>query len=347
MKILLLAEHDGQRLETATRCALTAARAWPDARIEVLVCGYKADHAAEQAAQMEGVHSVWLADAPHLEHPLLEDLCATLATVAAPFTVVLAPHNRFFASVLARYAAQCDLGMVQDVLAITTPNVYVRLRHAGTALETVQNCAPRQILTVRASRFAPADCGPQRSIQRVDSPPATQLARRIRASAAGDSNPRLQDARVIVTGGRALGTRFFSVLQPLAAALGAEIGATRGAVDSHFAPRHRQVGQTGFRVEPALYIAVGVSGAIQHQVGMRNSKTVIAINKDPHAPIFEIADYGLVGDLFEVVPQLLEALGATQRSREGLRRLVVVDTRLWHTTPELKLLTPPAATLRE
>lgn len=314
MKILLLAEHDGQRLETATRCALTAARAWPNARIEVLVCGYKADRVAKQAAQMEGVHSVWLADALHLEHPLLEDLCATLAAMAAPFTVVLAPHNRFFASVLARYAAQCDLGMVQDVLAITAPNVYVRLRHAGTASETVQNCAPRQILTVRASRFAPADCGPQQPIRRIESPPPTARSQRIR-SAVGDYHaPRLQDARVIVTGGRALGARFFSVLQPLAAALGAEIGATRGAVDSHFAPRHRQVGQTGFRVEPALYIAIGASGAIQHQVGMRNSKTVIAINKDPHAPIFEIADYGLVGDLFEVVPQLLEVFSATQHS---------------------------------
>lgn len=309
MKILLLADHDGRMLAGATRNALTAARAWPDATIEVLVCGYRADHIAEQAAQMVGISGVWLADAPHLEQPLLEDLCATLVAVAEAFTVVLAPHHRFFASALARYAAKSGIGMVQDVLEVLDHNIYVRLRHAGAATEVVCNHEPRQVLTVRASRFAPAECGSKQPIQRIEPPPSTTRSRRIRAVAAGDSGPRLQDARVIVTGGRALGARFFPTLQPLATALGAELGATRGAVDSQLAPRNRQVGQTGVRVEPALYLAVGASGAIQHQAGMRNSKTVIAINSDPDAPIFGIADYGLVGDLFEVVPELLEVLG--------------------------------------
>lgn len=308
MRILLLADHDGRMLTGSTRNALTAAHAWPKAVIEALVCGYQVEHVAEQAAQMAGISGVWLADAPHLKQPLLEDLCATLAVMAEPFTVVLAPHRRFFASTLARYAAQCGLGMVQDVLAVVAPNTYVRLRHAGVATEVVCNHEPRQVLTVRASRFASAGCGPRQPIHRVEPPPSTTLSRRIRAVASGDGDPRLQDAHVIVTGGRALGARFFPTLQPLATALGAELGATRGAVDSQLAPRNRQVGQTGVRVEPALYLAVGASGAIQHQAGMRNSKTVIAINSDPDAPIFGIADYGLVGDLFEVVPQLLEAL---------------------------------------
>jgi electron transfer flavoprotein alpha subunit len=308
MRILLLADHDGRMLTGSTRNALTAAHAWPKAVIEALVCGYQVEHVAEQAAQMAGISGVWLADAPHLKQPLLEDLCATLAVMAEPFTVVLAPHRRFFASTLARYAAQCGLGMVQDVLAVVAPNTYVRLRHAGVATEVVCNHEPRQVLTVRASRFASAGCGPLQPIHRVEPPPSTTLSRRIRAVASGDGDPRLQDAHVIVTGGRALGARFFPTLQPLATALGAELGATRGAVDSQLAPRNRQVGQTGVRVEPALYLAVGASGAIQHQAGMRNSKTVIAINSDPDAPIFGIADYGLVGDLFEVVPQLLEAL---------------------------------------
>lgn len=308
MNILLLAEHDGRNLENTTRCALTAAHTWPNAHVEILVCGHNADRIAEQAAQMEGIGGVWLADAAHLEQPLLEDLCATLALAGAVSAVVLAPHNRLFTSALARYAAQCDLGMVQDILAITAPNTYQRLRHAGAALETVRSSAARQILTVRASRFAPAGRGPTQPIQRIEPPPPTARARRLRAAASGPRPPRLQDARVIVTGGRSLGAQFFPVLQPLAAALGAEIGATRGAVDSQLAPRNRQVGQTGMRVEPALYIAIGAAGAIQHQVGMRNSKTIIAINKDPHAPIFDIADYGLVGDLFEVTPQLLAAL---------------------------------------
>ncbi len=308
MNILLLAEHDGQILESTTCCALTAARAWPEARIEVLVCGHEVGPVAAQAARLAGVAQVWLADAPHLAQPLLEDLSATLALVAASADVVLAPHNRFFASALARYAAQCDLGMVQDVLAIPAPATYLRLRHAGAALETVRSSATQHILTVRASRFAPAGYGPPQPIQPIAAPPSTTRARRLRTTAVATRAPRLQDARVIVSGGRGLGPQFFPVLEPLAAALGAEIGATRGAVDSRLAPRNRQVGQTGTRVEPALYLAIGVAGAIQHQVGMRNSKTIAAINKDPQAPIFDIADYGLVADLFEAVPQLLEAL---------------------------------------
>ncbi len=314
MRILLLVDHDGRSLAEATRNVLTAARSWPDATVETLVCGYKVDIIAEQAAQMAGISGVWLADAPHLEQPLLEDLCATLATVAEPFAVVLAPHHRFFASTLARYAAQCRLGVVQDVLAISAPNIYVRLRYAGAALETVCNHAFRQVLTVRATRFAPAGYGPMQSIQHVAPVPTTKRSQQIRVMTAGHHDPRLQDARVIVTGGRALSARFFPTLQPLATALGAALGATRGAVDSHLAPRNRQIGQTGVRVEPALYLAIGASGAIQHQVGMRNSKTIIAINNDPDAPIFSIADYGLVGDLFEVVPQLLETLGTPSRS---------------------------------
>lgn len=309
MKILLLAEHDGQMLAGSTRNALTAARAWPEATIEALVCGYQADRIAEQAAQMAGVNSVWLADAPHLEQPLLENLCATLALAADPFTVLLAPHHRFFASALARYAAQSGISMVQDVLEVSGDNTYVRLRHAGAATEVIRSHESRQVLTVRVSRFAPAGAGSMQPIHRIEPPPATTRSRRIRAAPFGNSGHRLQDARIIVSGGRALGQRFFPTLQPLAQALGAEIGATRGAVDSHFAPRNRQIGQTGLRVEPALYLAIGLSGAIQHQVGMRNSKIVIAINSDPDAPIFGIADYGLVGDLFEVAPQLLEALG--------------------------------------
>ncbi len=308
MKILLLADHDGRMLAGATRNALTAARTWPDATIEVLVCGYRADSIAEQAAQLAGISGVWLADAPHLEQPLLEDLCATLAAVAEPFAMMLAPHHRFFASALARYAAQSGIGMVQDVLEISGDNTYVRSRHAGAATEVIYNHEPRQVLTVRASRFAPAGEGQTQPIHRIELPPVTTRSRRIRAAASGNSSPRLQDARIIVSGGRSLGQRFFPTLQPLAEVLGAEIGATRGAVDNHFAPRDRQIGQTGIRVEPALYLAIGLSGAIQHQVGMRNSKTVIAINNDPDAPIFGIADYGLVGDLFEVMPKLLEAL---------------------------------------
>ncbi len=306
MKILLLAEHDGRTLAEATRSAAAAACAWSGATIEALVCGHRADPIASQAACMAGISRVWLAEAPYLEHPLLEDLCATLAAVAEPFTVVLAPHNRFLAGVLARYAAQCNLGMVQDVLDVSAPNTYVRLRHAGSAMETVRNHAPRQVFTVRASRFTLAGCGPKQPIHRIEPPPSTPLSRRIRAVVSGNGSSKLQNARIVVTGGRALGARFFSTLQPLATVLGAELGATRGAVDSHLAPRNRQVGQTGVRVEPALYLAVGASGAIQHQAGMRNSKTIIAINRDPDAPIFDIADYGLVGDLFEIVPNLLE-----------------------------------------
>jgi len=313
MKVLLLADHDGRELAEAMRNTLTAAQTW-NAEIEVLVCGHEVQPVAEQAALLAGVSSVLLADAPYLAQALIEDFSALLATVSSQYKVIIAPHNRFFASGLAHLAGRCDTGLIQDVIEIYNGNTYVRQRCAGVATETVHSSEAQQILTVRFTRFAPCSFGTAASPIRVLSlPDGRSSTRRTQSASPQGLRSRLREARVIVSGGRSLGERFLPTLQPLAAALGAQMGATRGAVDNKLVPRDWQIGQTGSSVEPQLYVAVGASGATQHQVGIRNSSFILAINKDPKAPIFGIADFGLVGDMFEIVPKLIDALEETQR----------------------------------
>jgi electron transfer flavoprotein alpha subunit len=309
MSILLIAEHDGHSPAESTRCAISAAQLW-EKSVEVLVCGANSMDIATRTAQLNGISKILLADAPHLATPSLEDFSSVLMSIGTSFEVILAPHGCFFASVLAHYAAKRGLDVLQDILAIDPPNEYVRLRYAGVVTETVRNTAQQQVLTVRTSRFPPVCPGSAPCpIQTIPVPPPCTTSRRISLTSRG-ARTTLGNARTIVSGGRSLGQDFLPLLQPLATALGAQIGATRGAVDNKLVPRDWQIGQTGQSVEPALYVAIGISGAIQHQVGMRNSQVVVAINRDPGAPIFGIADYGLVGDMHEIVPRLAATLAA-------------------------------------
>ena len=308
-QILLLAEHGDNQLHAVTRQAVTAARAL-GGEIHVLVAGHQARPVAEAAARLEGVAKVLLADDPVYAHPLAENLAPLVARLGRDYAAVLGAASSFGKNLLPRVAALLDVAMVSDVIGIEAPDTFVRPIYAGNALETVQAGDAIKVLSVRPIAFAAAAEGAEAPIEAVAAEADAGLSRWVATELNRSDRPQLGGARVVVSGGRALGSAesFQRVLAPLADKLGAAIGATRAAVDTGYAPNDCQVGQTGTVVAPELYIAIGVSGAAQHLAGMKDSQVIVAINNDPDAPIFKVADYGLVADLFDVVPALTDKL---------------------------------------
>ena len=319
MKILILAEHDGLQLSPSVRQAVTAAQFW-NSPVHILVAGHGAEAVAQQAASIHGVARVIYANASHLAHPLAEDIANLIISISEGYAVILAAHSSFSKNSLPRVAALLDVAMISDVLEIKAENTYVRSIYAGNVLTTIQSTDAVQLLTVHGSNFTAASLGANNEIASTEISSAEIVNTEIPAAfnkaswksevRSQSDRPALGSAKIVVSGGRSLGSaeRFEQVLSPLASKLGAALGATRAAVDAGFAPNDIQVGQTGVVVAPELYIAVGVSGAIQHTYGMKDSKIVVAINQDPDAPIFQVADYGLVADLFDVIPALTAAI---------------------------------------
>jgi electron transfer flavoprotein alpha subunit len=309
MKILILAEHDGLQLSPSVHQAVTAAQFW-NSPVHVLVAGNGTDAVAQQAASIHGVERVIIANAAHLEHPLAEDIASLIVSISEGYDVILAAHSSFSKNTLPRVAALLDIAMISDVLEIKADNTYVRSIYAGNILTTIQSTDAVQLLTVHSSNFTAASLGGNAEIVNTETPAAFKKASWKSEVRSQSDRPALGSAKIVVSGGRSLGSaeKFEQVLSPLAYKLGAALGATRAAVDAGYAPNDIQVGQTGVVVAPELYIAVGVSGAIQHTYGMRDSKIVVAINQDPDAPIFQVADYGLVADLFDVIPELTAAI---------------------------------------
>jgi electron transfer flavoprotein alpha subunit len=310
MKILILAEHDGKQLGPAVYQAITAAQFW-NAPVDILVAGSNTSTVAKQAAAIAGVARVIQAEAAHLAHQLAEDIANILVQVAGEHQVILAAHSSYSRNVLPRAAALLDVAMVSDVLEIKAEHTYVRSVYAGNIHTTIQSIDALQIVTVHSSNFVVAkNTDAQAEIASIEAPAPFANTRWLSETRSLSDRPALGSAKVVISGGRSLGSaeRFEELLSPLASKLGAALGATRAAVDAGFAPNDIQVGQTGVVVAPDLYIAVGVSGAVQHTYGMKDSKVVVAINQDPDAPIFQVADYGLVADLFEAIPELTNAI---------------------------------------
>jgi electron transfer flavoprotein alpha subunit len=312
MTTLILADHDNARLKSATLHTVTAAqRIGGD--IHVLVAGHEAAPVAAAAAQIPGVAKVLHADAPHLASPTAENVAATLVDLARQggYGVLLASATTFGKGVLPRVAALLDVAQISEITGVESPDTFVRPIYAGNAFATVQSKDPIKVVTVRATAFdaAPASGG-NAAVETVGAAADTGFAAVTGQALSKSDRPELTSARIVVSGGRALASaENFKLIEALAGKLNAAIGASRAAVDAGYVPNDFQVGQTGKIVAPDLYIAIGISGAIQHLAGMKDSKVIVAINKDPEAPIFQIADYGLVGDLFEVVPQLTAELG--------------------------------------
>ncbi len=309
MRTLIIAEHDGQHLNEQVARAVTAAQHWSQP-VDLLIAGAHTEALATQAAALQGVSTVLVASDASLQHATAEHLADLIVPLAASYTVILAAHSAFSKNVLPRVAALLDVNMLSDVLEIVNSNTYVRGIYAGNVLATVQSSDAVQVLTVRGSKFAAAATGASAATQQIAAPAAPAGSQWVSEAFNTSERPPLASAKVVVSGGRAMGSAeaFAEVLAPLADKLQAAIGASRAAVDAGYAPNDLQVGQTGVVVAPELYIAVGISGAIQHAYGMKDSKIVVAINQDPEAQIFKIADYGLVADLFEAVPQLTAAL---------------------------------------
>ncbi|MBD5801553.1 Electron transfer flavoprotein subunit alpha [Azoarcus sp. Aa7] len=310
MSILVIAEHDNRTLKGATLNTITAAAAI-GADIHVLVAGSGCSAVAEAVSSINGVIRVLLADAPHLDALLAEDLAKLVTQLAGGYSHVLAPATAFGKNFLPRVAALLDVAQISDVVAVESANTFVRPIYAGNALATVSSDDPVKVLSVRATAFEGAvGGGGSAPITPITAPAGFARTRCVSRELATSERPELAGAKVIVSGGRGLGSKenYDAVLEPLADALGAALGASRAAVDAGFAPNDYQVGQTGKIVAPQLYVAVGISGAIQHLAGMKDSKVIVAINKDPEAPIFQVADYGVVGDLFTLVPELVSNL---------------------------------------
>ena len=305
MAILVIAEHDNGSVKPATLNTVAAALKL-GADVHVMVAGYQCSEAAQAAGKIAGVVKVLKADAAHYQSGLAENLAAVVVKAAAGYTHVLAPATSFGKNLMPRVAALLDVAQLSDVVAIQSADTFVRPIYAGNALATVQSSDGIKIVTVRSTGFdAAAASGGSAAVEDFAPAPDAGLSKQLGQELTRSERPELTAARVIVSGGRGMGSgENFKLLEALADKLGAAVGASRAAVDSGFVPNDYQVGQTGKIVAPELYIAVGISGAIQHLAGMKDSKVIVAINKDENAPIFEIADYGLVGDLFEILPEL-------------------------------------------
>ena len=305
MGILVLAEHNNAELKPATLNTVTAARAIGD-DIHVLVAGEGCGAIADAAAKIDGVSKVLVADAPEYGHQLAENVANLIVGLADGYSHILAPHTTSGKNILPRAAALLDLQQVSDITAVVSEDTFERPIYAGNGVATVQSSDAKKLVTVRITAFDPAaEEGGSATIEQVASAGDAGLTSFLRAEVSSSERPELTSAKIIISGGRGMQSgENFAMLEKIADKLGAAVGASRAAVDAGYVPNDYQVGQTGKIVAPDLYIAVGLSGAIQHLAGMKDSKVIVAINKDEEAPIFQVADYGIVGDLFDVVPAL-------------------------------------------
>jgi electron transfer flavoprotein alpha subunit len=310
MTTLLIAEHDNKTLKDASLKALTAARALA-APVHVLVAGKDCRGVAEAAAALDGVEKVLLAQAPAYEHMLAEPLAALIVGLAPSYGAIIAPATTTGKNFMPRVAALLDVMQISDIVKVIAPDTFERLIYAGNALQTVRSRDRVKVITARTSTFQPAGTGGSASIEEVASAADPGVSSFVGEELSKTDRPELTSAKIIISGGRAMQSRenFTKYIEPVADKLGAAVGASRAAVDAGYAPNDWQVGQTGKVVAPELYIAVGISGAIQHLAGMKDSKVIVAINKDEEAPIFQVADYGLVADLYQALPELAQELG--------------------------------------
>ena len=309
MAVLVLAEHDGKTVRKATLNTVAAAQKI-GGDIHVLVAGLNCAEAARAAAAIPGVAKVLHADAAALAEELAENVAALIVSLAKSYSHVLAPATSAGKNILPRAAALLDCQQISEIIAVESADTFVRPIYAGNALATVKSADPIKVITVRTTAFdAVAASGGSAAVESVAAPADSGLSSFIGREVAKSERPELTSARAVVSGGRGMGSGDnFKLLEPLADRLKAAMGASRAAVDAGFVPNDWQVGQTGKIVAPDLYVAVGISGAIQHLAGMKDSRVIVAINKDEEAPIFQVADYGIVGDLFQVVPMLVEEL---------------------------------------
>ncbi|MBD8531991.1 MULTISPECIES: electron transfer flavoprotein subunit alpha/FixB family protein [unclassified Massilia] len=310
MVALVIAEHDNGSLKGATHHTVTAA-AQCGGEVHVLVAGSNCGAAAEAAAQIAGVSKVLVADAPYFADGLAENVAEQILAVAGSYSHILAPATAYGKNILPRVAAKLDVAQISEITKVDSPDTFERPIYAGNAIATVQSTDAVKVITVRGTGFdAAASTGGSAAVESIAAAADFGKSAFVGRELAKSDRPELTAAKIIVSGGRGMGSGDnFKLLEPLADKLGAAMGASRAAVDAGYVPNDWQVGQTGKIVAPTLYIAVGISGAIQHLAGMKDSKTIVAINKDPEAPIFSVADYGLVGDLFEVIPALVQELG--------------------------------------
>ena len=309
MPILIVAEHSNAALSPATGKALTAAKAI-GGDVHVLVAGSNCKAAANAAAKLAGVAKVLVADAPHLAHGLAEEVAEVVLSLAEAYTAILAPATASGKNILPRVAAKLDVMQLSDITKVVSPDTFERPIYAGNAIQTVQSAQRINVITVRTSTFAAAPEGGSAVVENVAVPAAVGASHFQSAELTKSDRPELTSAKIIISGGRGMGNgeNFAKYIEPIADQLGAAMGASRAAVDAGFVPNDLQVGQTGKVVAPDLYVAVGISGAIQHLAGMKDSKIIVAINKDADAPIFQVADYGLVADLFQALPELASEL---------------------------------------
>ncbi len=309
MAILLLAEHDNASLNDQTAKALSAA-AKIGGDVHVLVAGSGAKAAADAAAKLAGVSKVLLADDAGLANNLAEPLAALIVSLAGSYDVIIAPATASAKNVMPRVAALLDVAQVSEIIEVVSADTFKRPIYAGNAIQTVQSTDAKKVITVRTASFQAAGEGGSAAVETISAAANPGVSSFVSDALSSSERPELTSAKIIISGGRALGSseKFKEVILPVADKLGAAVGASRAAVDAGYAPNDWQVGQTGKVVAPQLYIAAGISGAIQHLAGMKDSKVIVAINKDEEAPIFQVADYGIVGDLFEILPQLEKAL---------------------------------------
>ena len=309
MAILLLADHDNAHLSDQTAKALTAASEI-GSDVHVLVAGSGAKAAADAAAKLSGVSKVLLADDASLANNLAEPLAALIVSLAGSYDAIVSAATSVGKNVLPRVAALLDVAQVSEIVEVVSADTFKRPIYAGNAIQTVQSTDAKKVITVRTASFAAAGEGGNAAVESVSATANPSLSTHVSDALSSSDRPELTSAKIIISGGRALGSseKFQEVILPVADKLGAAVGASRAAVDAGYAPNDWQVGQTGKVVAPQLYIACGISGAIQHLAGMKDSKVIVAINKDEEAPIFQVADYGLVGDLFEILPELEKAL---------------------------------------
>ncbi len=309
MTALVIAEHDNASIKGATLNTITAAAAC-GGEVHVLVAGHNAAAAAAAAAQVAGVAKVLLADSPALAHGLAENVAAQVLAIASNYSHLLFPATASGKNIAPRVAAKLDVAQVSDITRVLAPDTFERPIYAGNAIATVQSTDALKVITVRTTGFDAAALGGSAAVENLSPVADSGKSQYLGSEIAKSDRPELTAAKIIVSGGRALGSseKFNEVMTPLADKLGAALGASRAAVDAGYAPNDWQVGQTGKIVAPQLYVACGISGAIQHLAGMKDSKVIVAINKDPEAPIFSVADYGLEADLFAAVPELVSKL---------------------------------------
>jgi electron transfer flavoprotein alpha subunit len=308
MAVLLIAEHNDRALNAATAKALTAAKAL-GGPVHILVAGWNAGAAAEKAAALGGVDKVLLADAEHLKARLAEDMAALIVPLMGGYDALVAVASTTGKNFAPRVAALLDVAQLSDVISIRSPTTFERPIYAGNAIQTVEDTQAKKVLTIRTTAFAASPEGGSAAVETIAAPAPNGVSTFVGEEIAQSERPELTAAKIVISGGRGMQSgENFKLIERIADKLGAAVGASRAAVDAGYVPNDYQVGQTGKVVAPELYIAVGISGAIQHLAGMKDSKVIVAINKDEEAPIFQVADYGLVGDLFQILPEFEAAL---------------------------------------